>query len=266
MVISSTSNPRIQSARRLRRRSGRDAAAAYLVEGYRAVTAALDAGAPVIEVFVDPDSDGADALRRAAQGSKVQVTDVSTGVVKALSDSSTPQGAVAILEAQATTLDDVDPDADLVLVLADVRDPGNAGTLVRSAVGAGAAAVLFGPGSVDPYNPKTVRSAAGHLWQARVIRDAPLGESARALRARGFTLVGTAAGATAAHHDADLTRRIAVVVGNEAWGLPAEARDLVDEVVGIPMPGPVESLNAAVAGSILLFEVVRQRGRPRDRQ
>jgi TrmH family RNA methyltransferase len=210
-------------------------------------------------VFVDPDTEGADDIRRAAARTKTRATEVSGTVVKALSDSTTPQGAVAIVEAPATTLDDVGPEADLVLVLADVRDPGNAGTLVRSAVGAGAAAVLFGPGSVDPYNPKTVRSAAGHLWQARVIRDAPLAESARELRARGFKLVGTAAGSPQAHHDADLTQRIAVVVGNEAWGLPEEARELVDEVVGIPMPGPVESLNAAVAGSILLFEVVRQR-------
>jgi TrmH family RNA methyltransferase len=258
-VITSTSNPRIQAARRLRRRSGRDEAGAYLVEGVRAVTAALELGGPVREVFLDPDSAYAATVTRAADEAGVDVTPVSPAVIKALSDSATPQGTVAIVAAPGDSFDSLDADVDLVLVLAEVGDPGNAGTLVRSAVAAGAGAVVFTTGSVDALNPKTVRATAGNLWGARVIRDVSITEALADLRARGFTLVGTDGGASTSYDEVDLRGRSAIVVGNEAWGLPDEASGAVDELVAIPMPGPPESLNAAIAGSILLFEAVRQR-------
>ena len=257
-MITSTSNPRIQAARKLRRRSGRDDAGAYLVEGSRAVIEALEIG-PVREVFVDPSSVDAPAIERAAAKVETEVTPVSAQVIKALSESTSPQGAVAVLIAPRDCLDSMDEDVDLVVVLVEVRDPGNAGTLVRSAVAAGAGAVFFSTRAVDVLNPKTVRAAAGNLWRTRVIRDADLGDTVAGLRARGFSIYGTAADGPRRHDDIDLVGRSAIVIGNEAWGLPDEARALVDEVVAISMPGPVESLNAAMAGSILLFEAVRQR-------
>lgn len=258
-MITSTSNPRIQEARRLRRRSGRDDAAAYLVEGVRAVTAALESGGPVREVFLDPDADGADLVAASARGAGVDVTPVAERVVKALSESTTPQGAVAVLAAPRDSFDSMADDVDLVLVLAGVADPGNAGTLVRSAVAAGAGAVVFPSGAVDALNSKTVRATAGHLWSTRIIRDVSLTAAADDLKARGFTLYGLSARGGRRHDEADLRARVALFVGNEAWGLPEEAAAVVDELVAIRMPGPAESLNAAIAGSILLFEAVRQR-------
>ena len=258
-MITSTSNPRIQDARRLRRRSGRDAAGAYLIEGVRAVAAALESGGPVREVFLDPDASGADVVAAAARRVDLGVTHVSDRVIRALSDSTTPQGAVAVLIAPLDCFDSMDDDVDLVLVLAGVADPGNAGTLVRSAVAAGAGAVVFPTGTVDVLNAKTVRATAGHLWSTRIIRDVSLGEAAETLKARGFTLYGLSAQAGTSHDETDLRGRVALIVGNEAWGLPEEAAALVDELVAIRMPGPAESLNAAIAGSILLFEAVRQR-------
>lgn len=177
--------------------------------------------------------------------------------MKALTDSASPQGVAAIVETPNTSLDRLADDASLVLVLAEVRDPGNAGTLIRSALGAGADAVIFTVGSVDPFGPKTVRSAAGALFSIPVLQG-ELKEVVAALRTRGFTVWGTQTGAEAAH-SADLTKKVALVLGNEAWGLPAEATGLLDSALGIPMPGPAESLNVAVAGSILLFEAARQR-------
>ena len=257
-MITSTSNPRIQAARKLRRRSGRDKAGAYLVEGTRAVLAALEAG-PVRDVYLDPDSPDAGAVREAAARVDLPVTTVSEQVVRALTDSTTPQGAVAVLAAPRDGLDSMDESVDLALVLAEVRDPGNAGTLLRSAVASGAGAVFFSTGAVDVLNPKTVRAAAGNLWRTRVVRDADLGETTTGLRQRGFAVYGAAADGVRGHDEIDLTGRVAIVVGNEAWGMSAAARALVDEVVAIRMPGPVESLNAAIAGSIVLFEAVRQR-------
>jgi TrmH family RNA methyltransferase len=259
-VITSTSNPRIQTARRLRRRSGRDAAEAYLVEGVRAVMAALEAGGPVQEVFLDPDMPEAARLTSAVQEAGLDVTPVAAGVIKALSESATPQGAVAVMSAPRDSFDSLDDDTDLVLVLAGVSDPGNAGTLVRSAVAAGAGAVVFTTGSVDALNSKTVRATAGNLWATPVIRDVTVTEAAAELKERGFALFGADSSAPKGHDEVDLRGPSAIVVGNEAWGLPDEATAVVDELVAIRMPGPAESLNAGIAGSILLFEVVRQRG------
>ena len=213
----------------------------------------------VEKVFVSTEADESEDVFEAAHSAGVQVVETSEGVAASLSDSVTPQGIVAVMRAPAFDLPSMPQDVDLVVVLAEVRDPGNAGTLVRAAVAAGAGAVVFGAGSVDPLGPKTVRAAAGALFSVRMIRGVDVREALDHLRAAGFTVVGADARATVSPEQVDLTSRVALVLGNEAWGLPDEMGDLVDVTVGIPMPGPVESLNVGIAGSILLFEAVRQR-------
>ena len=178
-------------------------------------------------------------------------------VIAALTDTSTPQGVVAVAEARTIEAEAID--GDLVVLLADVRDPGNAGTLLRSAVAAGSSGVVFAKGSVDPFNPKSVRATAGLLFRVPLVHEVALEDALGVLKARGFFVVGAAAGAAVAPEDVDLTQAVALVLGNESWGIEAGARSLLDEVVGIPMPGPAESLNVGIAGSILLFEAVRQR-------
>lgn len=185
---------------------------------------------------------------------------VTRQVISALTDTSTPQGVVAVAEARAIDAGAIE--GDLVVVLADVRDPGNAGTLLRSAVAAGSSGVVFAKGSVDPFNPKTVRATAGLLFRVPVVHDVALEDALSLLKARGFLVVGADAGSGVSPDEVDLTRAAALVLGNESWGIGAGARALLDEIVGIPMPGPAESLNVGIAGSILLFEAVRQR-RPR---
>lgn len=180
-------------------------------------------------------------------------------MIGALTETVTPRGIVAVVSDPTKGLDALDG-VRLALVLADVRDPGNAGTLVRSALAAGAGAVVFAKGSVDPLHPKVVRSAAGSVFQIPIVRGPRLQEVAEVLSGFGVALVGTAAEAATDMYDADLTRPVAIVLGNEAWGLPEDATDLMDLTVRIPMPGPAESLNVSVAGSILLFEALRQRG------
>ncbi len=186
-----------------------------------------------------------------------RVTPVGESVLRAISDASTPQGIVARVAMPEPV--DVSDGADPVVVLAQVRDPGNAGTLVRSAVAAGAGAVVFSKGSVDPFGPKTVRASAGALFRVPIVRDADLLSTLGNLRESGVFLIGASARGSASYDEVDLTRRTAFVLGNEAWGLEPEITARLDEIVSIPMPGPVESLNVGIAGSILLFETVRQR-------
>lgn len=220
---------------------------------------ALSAGAPVRYVLVSADHPDAAAIASDAGVAGAPCVAATPAALEAVSDATTPQGVVAVVEMGDVALSDVDELVDLVLVLDQVRDPGNAGTLVRCATAAGAGAVVFTKGSVDPYAPKTVRAAAGLLGRVDLVRDADLHEAAQELGSRGFSIVGTDAEAPTPYDDLDYTGRAAFVVGNEAWGIAEEHRPALTHVVGIPMPGDAESLNAGIAGALLLFEAVRQR-------
>jgi len=225
------------------------------VEGVIAVAEALESGADVVEVFATSELD--DALGELATSRDVPVVQVTESVLASIADTTTPQGVVATVRINALPLDDVSG-CDLVLVLADVRDPGNAGTLLRSAAAAGAGAVISCKGSVDLLHPKTVRASAGSIFAVPIVRDATVYETVTQLKTYGLTVLGADQTGPDAF-ESDLSGRLALVVGNEAGGLPPHVKELVDACVGIPMPGRAESLNAGIAGSILLFEAVRQR-------
>ena len=181
------------------------------------------------------------------------------GVLKAISDAATPQDIVAVADTPAYSVADLPDEADLVLILAQVRDPGNAGTLVRTAAAAGAGCVIFSDGSVDAFGPKTVRASAGTTFKVPIVPSGELDQIVNALRDKGFRCVAAEAGHDATIYDLDLSAKTAVVVGNEAWGFQDAPADLLDEVASIPISAKVESLNVAAAGAIFLFEVARQR-------
>jgi RNA methyltransferase, TrmH family len=195
----------------------------------------------------------------AAADAGVDVIEVAPQVLGVLTETVTPQGVVAVARSTEVSLEDLGSDPQLVLVLAGVTDPGNAGTLLRSAAAAGADGVVFAEGSVDPFNPKVVRSSAAALFRVPIVRAVPLEEVAVAMKESGCTLLGAAAGGKNAFTEADLSAPVALFLGNEAGGLSDPARDLVDELVAVPMPGEIDSLNVSAAGSILLFEIIRQR-------
>lgn len=223
------------------------------------VSEALDASLSIRDVFVVPDggmlSDLAD--RCAAAGARV--VEVGDNVLKAIADTASPQDIVAVADIPAFSLDALPQEADLVLVLAQVRDPGNAGTMVRTAAAAGGACVVFGEGSVDPFGPKTVRASAGAVFKLPIARSIALADAVQVLRSHGFRCVAAEAGRPAPIYDVDLTGKVALVVGNEAWGFGAAPTDVLDEVASIPMSPAVESLNVATAAAVFLFEAVRQR-------
>jgi RNA methyltransferase, TrmH family len=223
-----------------------------------AVTEALESPATVDEVFAVPQVLTPDVAALAGTRG-VSIVRVSDSVLASLSDAATPQGIAAIVRTASWSIESLVADADLLVVLAAVGDPGNAGTLLRSALAAGASGAVFTRGSVDPWHPKTVRASAGALFRIPLVRAASFEDIVPALRASGLAVIGADAKSRRSLDSLDLTRRVALVLGNEAWGLPPKMHHLLDEEVGIPMPGPVESLNVGIAGSILLFEAVRQR-------
>ncbi len=251
------------AARKLHRRKGRAAAGAFLIEGLTQLHEAVASSADVLDVFVE-DSDDARAAEQLCLDHNLGCFQIDRGVGRALSQTVTAPGVVAVVRSPGVALSEIPAGADLVLVLAEVRDPGNAGTLIRSAAAAGADAVIFSTRAVDPLSAKTVRSAAGAVFRIPLVLDVELEEGVAVLRGRGFSMVGADAHAGVTPQVCDMTRSVALVLGNEAQGIPGPIGGLVDEVVAIPMPGSAESLNVGVAGSILLFEAVRQRGHSAD--
>lgn len=157
------------------------------------------------------------------------------------------------------TLDDVELRSGLLLVLAGVSDPGNVGTLIRTAAAAGADGVIVTEGSADPLNPKTARASAAALFATTLVADVSAVDALDQARTLGYLVLGADSTASGSIYRADLTVPFAVVLGNESWGLPEDRQGLLDNVLSIPMPGPVESLNVATAGSIFVFEALRQR-------
>jgi TrmH family RNA methyltransferase len=256
-------HPSIKRLRRLsRRRSARTDEGLFVVDGPVLVAEALDAGVALVEVVAEPGAPGPLLARAAAAGAAVHRA--AAGTLAGATDTVTPQPIAAVARLRA-----VSPAAaataagPLALVLVGVADPGNAGTLLRSAEAAGAGAAAFCDGSVDPFGPKCVRASAGSLFRLAVVRAASAGDVLDAIRAAGGSRVATAAnGAHPAYDAVDLSGRsgpVALVLGSEAHGLPAAVAAGVDTVVTIPMAGPTESLNVAMAGTVVCFEALRQR-------
>lgn len=231
-----------------------------MIEGPTLLREALHAGVELLEVFATADAD--EALAQELETRGVVVRRVSTPVLTRALDTVTPQEIAAIARRIDPGLDAVVEAAargPLVLVLAGVGDPGNAGTLLRAAEAAGASAVLFCEGSVDPWNPKCVRASAGGLFHVPVTSGGDVVAVIERLRAAGVASVATVARGGVPYDEADLTGPIAFVLGSEAHGLPSSVVSLVARPVTIPMAGRAESLNVAMAGSVLCFEALRQR-------
>jgi RNA methyltransferase, TrmH family len=245
---------RVAAARKLTRRAGRDAAGAFLAEGRQAVAEALAEPGAVREVLATEAAAVAAADLLAATDVPVRL--LTEKAAAALSETVTPQGLLAVCP-----LRDVPAGAvvahppRLAVALAGLNDPGNAGTVLRTADACGAGAVVFGEGSADPFGGKVVRASAGSLFHVDVVRSAPLPPLVAALQAAGTTvLVADGHGEVSL---GELTTELAGPVlwlfGNEARGVPAELAEAADARVRIPMRGRAESLNLAAAAAICLY-------------
>lgn len=237
----------------------RRAEGAFVLEGPNVVSTALRAGADLEALYVAPGAEVAcpEVLALAASRG-VDVLWLAAGVLERVSDTVTPQPVLAVARRQPALLADL-ASADLVVVGVDVRDPGNAGTLVRSAEAAGAHGVVFCRGSVDVTNPKTVRASAGALFHVPVVEGGDPQEVLGVLGDLGLVRMGASARGGVAPDQADLTRPVALVFGNEAHGLSTDLGPSLDGLLTIPMPGRAESLNLGMAAAILLYEAHRQR-------
>jgi TrmH family RNA methyltransferase len=255
LVLTSVRNPKVAAAIRLKKRAFRDRDRAFLAEGAQAVGEALGRREGLSALF---HTDPVHPLVRTATEAGVDAHHVSPEVMQRLTSTVTPQGLVGVAPFVDVALGRLEP-RGCVAVLHAVRDPGNAGTVVRSADAAGADAVVFSASSVDPYNPKTVRASAGSLFHVPLVREVDTAVAAAALREQGCRVYAMAADGENDLYHLDLTEPTAFVFGNEAWGLPPETAAIADATVRVPIPGRAESLNLAAAATVCLFEWARQR-------
>jgi len=261
--LTSIRSPRVKAARQLGKRALRLRARSFLAEGPQAVGEALARDGVVTELFLTAAArarHGGLAARASRQDAPVHV--VSGEVMAELAQTVTPQGILAVCRFVDVPLPALASAAPrLVVILASVRDPGNAGTVLRTADAAGAGGVVFSDASVDPYNSKCVRASAGSIFHLDVVLGGPVADTVGQLRAAGLRVLA-ADGRTGQPLDQVEPRGVlgeptAWLFGNEAWGLPDDILALADETVAVPIYGRAESLNLAAAAAVCLYASAR---------
>ena len=254
-MITNPADPQVKAIARLSQRSRRDEAGVFVVEGPQAVRELLTfAPDSVVDVFFTAAfAEKHGGIMQLAERSPAVVDEVSEKVLEVMADTVNPQGVIAVAQLIEHSLDDLG-DVTLVAVCHEIRDPGNAGTVIRAADAAGADAVLLTGASVDLHNPKLVRSSTGSIFHLPIIEHDDLADVIEWLISRGVTILAADAdGKSIPDVTALLTKPTAWLFGNEAHGLSDDARALADHVVSVPIYGKAESLNLATAASVCLY-------------
>ncbi|WP_379138661.1 TrmH family RNA methyltransferase [Paenibacillus sp. sgz500958] len=261
MEIMSPQNTRVKEWAGLQEKKNRDKAGKYIIEGIHLVQEALHAEADVEILAYDLDKGMPAELKghlQAVQG--MEVIGVSAAVITKCSSTNTPQPVFAIVRKEQQGAETVLAKKDaLVVVLDGVQDPGNVGTIIRSADAAGADGVILGYGCADLYNPKTIRSTMGSMFHLPVV-EGDLSVILPQAADRGSLLVSTSLQGEESCYQHDFHGSQWLLIGSEGKGISEQTAELVDKSIIIPMKGRAESLNAAMAATILLFEAMRQRG------
>ena len=259
-MIDNPRSPRVRSVAKLAKKDARHETGLFLLEGPQAVSEAL-AFRPelVVELFVTPHAlEKYTELNRAVRGAGLDAKFVTEHVIEAMADTVTPQGVVAVCRQFPVALKDILADAPrLVAVLEEVRDPGNAGTIIRAADAAGADAVVLTGRSVDLYNPKVVRATTGSIFHLPVAMAPDLATVLEKLRGVGLTVLAAdikGEDLLEARRDGTLGQPTAWLFGNEARGLTDDHLGLADRVITVPVYGHAESMNLATAASVCLYE------------
>ena len=260
-MITSTSNAKIKRIVQLRKKKkARDAEGVFLVEGIRMFREIPEKLLQEIYISESCEEKEGKEIRRRASACGIRPELVSDGVFAYLSDTQTPQGILCVVGQLSYSLEEVaDASCPHMLVLDRLQDPGNVGTILRTAEGAGVTGILLDGECADIYNPKTIRSTMGSIFRMPFYYIQDLEEGIRYLKKRGICTYAAHLEGKRAYDEEDYRKPCAFLIGNEGNGLRPEISDLADTYIRIPMAGEVESLNAAIASAVLMFEAGRQR-------
>lgn len=281
-VISSRNNPIVKEVRSLKEKKYRDKRGLFFIEGLRFAEEAFKSGAYVTALLLSDrimGSPAAEKLLSEAKEKETKICWVKDGLFNELSDTETPQGIMAVVRNRSYSLEDIFMgknaseseasvngnanetigDNTVIVILDSVQDPGNMGTIIRTADAAGINGIIASKGCVDPYNPKVLRSTMGSIFHVPLCHGIDMGDALRMAKAKGMKIFASHLEGKIYHFEADFKGSLAIVIGNEASGISRDAFLAADVLVKIPMLGKAESLNASVAAGILMYEAVRQR-------
>jgi TrmH family RNA methyltransferase len=259
-MITSSQNPKIENIRSLlKRRRERYKQGSFVLEGVRLIEDALQSGnLPQTLFFSENVSERGKQIIQVCREQGIEIDEINLKLMDSISDTQTSQGMLAIFPMVSQS---APPELHLALILDNVRDPGNLGTILRSAAAAGVQLVLLTPGTADVYSPKVLRAGMGaHFQLALQYDDWPqIWTLLKNERQPPISILLAVSHGGERIWDVDLKKPLALVIGSEASGASEVAAKMADNLLSIPMPGVRESLNAAMAASIILFEIVRQR-------
>lgn len=260
-ILSSKGNSIIKQSTKLKIKKYRQESGQFMVEGVRFVEEAIMSGAPVKYCLCSEElhGDRVELILGTMAKKNIKVYMVKGELMGQICDTETPQGIAAVIEKKDPDIDRLIEDCDFLILVDRIQDPGNLGTIIRTADAAGAGGVILAEGTVDLYSPKVLRSTMGSIFHVPVVSSLDIIDTIDKMKSNGFKVYVSSLEAAAAYYQEDYRGRTAIVIGNEANGVDSSIILHADRLVKIPMPGQAESLNAAVAGGILMFEVVRSR-------
>ena len=258
-VISSKDNELIKHIRKLKDKKERDKSCEYIIEGIKLLEEAIKENAEIKQIVICDDCEKSDSIPKDLmyEIAKYDCIYVTNKLFKTVSEVKTPQGVLAVVGKESKDAE-ISYNEDIIVALDDVQDPGNLGTILRTVDSIGLKQILVSKGTADPYNPKVIRSTMGAIFRIKVIECEDLEKTLKEIKKHKFEIVVTLLQTKNSIYDIDYNKKV-IVIGNEANGVSKEVLEEVSERIKIPMIGKTESLNAAVAAAILLYEAVRQR-------
>lgn len=259
MEVTGLQNPVVKAAAELKQKKYRTQNGLYLAEGLRTAEEAVAYKAVETLFYVATDDERTMRLLEDAAAQNIKLVCVSENVMKKIADTETPQGIIAVCKMRQPKLENLLASGKMLLVLDRVGDPGNIGTMLRTADAAGIGGLVLLKGCADIYAPKTVRSSMGSLFHIPVLSGVSEQEFVSAAKKAGYDLLVTCLDGADNLYKADLSGRIAFVMGNEAGGVSESLLAQADKRVYIPMAGRAESLNVAMAAGIVMFEALRRK-------
>ena len=259
MELTGLQNPVVKAAAELKQKKYRTQNGLYLAEGLRTAEEAVAYKAVETLFYVATDDDRTMRLLEDAAMQNIKLVCVNENVMKKIADTETPQGIIAVCKMRQPKLENLLASGKMLLVLDRVGDPGNSGTMLRTADAAGIGGLVLLKGCADIYAPKTVRSSMGSLFHIPVLSGVSEQEFVSAAKKAGYDLLVTCLDGADNLYKADLSGRIAFVMGNEAGGVSETLLEKADKRVYIPMAGRAESLNVAMAAGIVMFEALRRK-------
>ena len=249
MIITSKDNEIIKNIKKLKEKKYR--VDSYIVEGIKMVKEAISENQEIALIAIRED------FKIDFDTKKIKIVTISNKIFNDISDVKTPQGILAVIKKNQNN--QIETNQEYILALDSLQDPGNMGTIIRTADSANINQIIINKTTVDPYSPKVIRSTMGAIYRTNIIEVEDLKTTLKEMKSKGFQIITTDLKATQSIYDINYNNKTVVVIGNEANGVSQEILQTADKKVIIPMLGKTESLNASIAASIMIYEYVRQK-------